>query len=90
MIVNSDQIILGYGFPHIVQSKCLYFLQPQRAHLSVYLLFGSCVFLSRVCKRKPGTFLSFFCHTSSPLAALEMDTPTLYHKNGGITPLTLL
>ena len=33
---------------------------------------------------------AFFCHTSSPLAALEMDTPTLYHKNGGITPLTLL
>lgn len=80
VIVDSEQDRFGCAFPCIVQWKCFYFLQPQRPQMSAYVLFCGRIFLSRVCKRRPGTFLSFFCHTSSPLVVLEMDTQPLYHQ----------
>ena len=51
-----------------------------RPRRSVYPLFSVRVFLSLVCKMRPGTFQSFFCHTISPLVSLEIDTQPLYHR----------
>lgn len=65
---KSFQIILGV------------FICLKHKDHSCHVYWSADAYFSLVCKRSRGTFLSFLCHTSGPLAAIEMDTRPLYHE----------